>query len=143
MRLPTKDELNIYNSLDEITACKHFYNKTLKEAEVLFRENSLNYCQDLMWMGPKAFNFYLQAATNYLQSDYSAGDNDIINCLHSVVEYRRKEKEFSLAILRVNTIVGYVIDNYEKFEIDNTIYGDLLTTYKQLQIKLTAPVPKK
>lgn len=136
MILPTKDELNIYNSLDEITACKHFYNKTLTEAEVLFRENSLNYCQDLMWMGSSAFKFYLQAAINYLQSQYSVGDNDIINCLFSVVEYRRKEKEFLLAIDHVNTMIAYVIDNYDKFEVDINIYGDLLARYRQLQGQL-------
>ena len=136
MRLPTKDELNIYNSLDEITASKHFYNKTLNEAEALFRENSLSYGQDLMWMGPRAFNFYLQAATNYLQSDYSAGDSDIVNCLYSVVEYRWKEKEFLLAIDGVNTMIDYVIDNYDKFEVDNTIYGDLLAIYRRIQGQL-------
>jgi hypothetical protein len=136
MRLPTKDEINIYNSLDEITAYEHFYNKTLKEAEALFRENSLTYGQDLMWMGPRAFNFYLQAAITYLQSDYSVCDSDIINCLYSVVEYRWEEKEFSLAIDRVNTMIDYVIDNYDKFEVDSTIYGDLLAAYRQLQIQL-------
>jgi hypothetical protein len=61
MSLPTSDDFNIFNSLDEETASKHFLNKTLIEAQALFREDGLTYCQDFMWMGPKAFNFYIEA----------------------------------------------------------------------------------
>jgi len=136
MKLPTKDEINVYNSLDEITACKHFLNKTLEEIEVLFRESSLAYGQDLMWMGTRAFDFYLQAVINYLQSDYSAGDNEIVDCLSSVIEFRLQEEEFSLAQDRVNTIIDYVIANYDKFEVDTNIYGDVLGTYRQLHNQL-------
>ena len=136
MKLPTKDEINVYNSLDEITACEHFLNKTLEEAEFLFRESSLAYGQDLVWMGPKAFDFYLQAVINYLQSEYSAADNDIVNCLTSVIEYRLQEEGFSLVRDKVNTIIDYVIANYDKFEVDTNIYGDLLEKYRQLHNQL-------
>lgn len=136
MKLPAKDEINIYNSQDEIAACDHFCNKTLEEAEALFRENSLYYCEDLMWMGPRAFNFYLQAAINYLLSDYSIGDSDMINCLYSVMEYRLIEKEFPSAIDRVNTIIDYVLDNFDKFEVNTIIYGDLIEKYRQFKIQL-------
>ena len=37
MRLPTKDEINVHESLDEISACEHFLNKTLEEAEAADR----------------------------------------------------------------------------------------------------------
>lgn len=39
--LPTCREINVYDSLDERSACEHFLGKTLEEAEALFRENSL------------------------------------------------------------------------------------------------------
>lgn len=136
MRLPTKDEINVYNSLDKLTACEHFLDKTLEEVEVLFRESSLGYGQDLVWMGPKAFAFYLQAVINYLRSDFSAGDNDVVNCLCSVIEDRLQDKEFLLARDSVNTIVVYVTDNYEKFAVDTNIYGDLLGKYRQLRNRL-------
>jgi hypothetical protein len=136
MKLPTKDDINVCNSLDEITASKHFFNKTLEEAELLFRESSLAYGQDLMWMGFRAFVFYFQAAINYLQSDYSAGDSDIINCLYSLIEYRWEEEEFLLAHDKIEAMVSYVIANYEKFEVDTNIYGNLLEKYQQLHNKL-------
>ena len=63
-------------SLDEGSACKHFLGKTLTEAEALFREASLYYQEDLMWMGPRAFQFYLPAALNDLKSEAARGPND-------------------------------------------------------------------
>lgn len=136
MKLPTKDEINVYNSLDEITACSHFLDKTLEEAEILFRENSLAYGQDLMWMGFRAFAFYLQAAVNYLRGDYSAGDSDIINCLYSTMEYRWEEEGFTLLHDTIDELINYVMTNYDKFEVDSNIYGDLLEKYRQLYNKL-------
>jgi hypothetical protein len=137
MSLPTPDDFNIFHSLDEETASKHFLNKTLIEGEALFRENGLTYCLDLMWMGPRAFNFYLEAMFNYLKSDDSIGDSDIINGLLSVVDYRRNSEEFSSVVDRVRTIIDYVIANYGKFEVDHTIYGSLLEKYKTLRYELS------
>jgi hypothetical protein len=136
MSLPTADDFNNFNSLDEKTASKHFLNKTLTEAQALFRENSLTYCQDFMWMAPRAFNFYLEALFNYLKSDDSTGDNDIVNCLPSVVEYRWDDEEFSSAADRVRMMIDYVIANYGKFQVDHTIYGDLLEKHKTLRDEL-------
>lgn len=136
MGLPTEDEINVQNSLDEISASEHFLNKTLQQAEALFRENSAYYQEDLMWMGPRAFSFYLQSATNYLQSDYSAGDDHIISCLYEIVVFRSQEEGFLMALDPVNAMIGYVIDNYEKFGVDEDIYGDLIDKYRRLQSQL-------
>lgn len=59
--LPTAEELNPYDDLDGRVACRHFLGKSLAEAEALFRENEIYYQEDLMWMGAKAFCFYVQA----------------------------------------------------------------------------------
>ena len=133
MSMPTRDDFNAYGSLDETTACNHFYNKTLAEAEALFRDNSLTYCQDFMWMGAKAFNFYFDAIINYLQSDESSGDSDIVNCLPSVIEYRLSEGGLSESIPRIRVLIDYVIKRYGKFEVDSAIYGDLSAKYTTLQ----------
>ena len=136
MSLPTPDDFNVFNSLDEATASRHFLNKSLAEAEALFRDNSLTYCQDFMWMGARAFNFYLEALFNYLKSDDAIGDNDIVNCLLSVVEYRCNDAEFTSAIDRVRVMIDYVIANYGKFQVDHAIYGDLLKKYETLRDEL-------
>jgi hypothetical protein len=136
MNLPTADEINIHNSPDEIAASEHFLNKTLDQAEALFRDSSAYYQEDLMWMGPRAFSYYLQAAVNYLQSDYSAGDDHMIDSLYEIVVFRSHQEGFQLALDRVKGVIVYIIDNYEKFDVDKNTYGDLLGKYKRLQSQL-------
>jgi hypothetical protein len=136
MSLPTPEDFNIFNSLDEETASRHFLNKTLTEAQSLFCDNSLAYCQDLMWMGPRAFVYYVEALFNYIKSDDALGDSDVVNCFVSVVEYRLNDETFPWAIDRVRMIVDYVIVHYEKFRIDHDIYGDLLNKYETLRREL-------
>ncbi len=133
MRLPTADEINVYNTLDEISACEHFLNKTLPQAEELFRDNSSYYQEDLMWMGPTAFQFYLQAATNYLRSTDAVGDDHMIDCLYEIVMFRLNQEGFSLAIDRINEMIEYITGDYEKFRVNEEIYGDLKAKYRQLQ----------
>jgi hypothetical protein len=67
--LPTAEELNPFDDLDGRVACRHFLGKSLAEAEALFRENEIYYQEDLMWMGAKAFCFYVQAAMNYVRRE--------------------------------------------------------------------------
>ena len=136
MRLPTEDEINVYNSLDEIAASRHFLSKTLDQAEVLFRENSSYYQEDLMWMGPRAFPFYLQAAIYYLKSEFSVGDDHMISCLHEIILYRSQQEGFDLALDYVKDMIDYIIENYQKFDIDSHIYGDLLGKYTVLKCQL-------
>ncbi|MBD1823642.1 hypothetical protein H6F51_14230 [Cyanobacteria bacterium FACHB-DQ100] len=136
MRLPSEDEINIHNSLDEISASKHFLNKTLQEAEALFQENSAYYQEDLMWMGSQAFQFYLQAVINYLKSEHSLGDDHLIDCLYEIVVFRSQQDGFLVALDRVKEMINYVIENYAKFDVDEDVYGDLLGKYRQLQSQL-------
>jgi hypothetical protein len=132
MTLPTRDEINVYGSLDEVSACEHFLGLTLVMAEQLFRENGLFYQEDLMWMGPRAFAFYLPAALSYLRSEAARGDDDFLSCLHRVIEFRSAEEAFALARDTVRSLVDYVIANYAKFEVD-AIHGDLLAKYHGLR----------
>ena len=70
--LPEAKDINVYDSLDERVACKNFLGKTLAEAEAMFRDSWDYYHEDLMWMGPRAFRYYVTAAIRYLHSDSSA-----------------------------------------------------------------------
>lgn len=132
MDIPTADDINVFNSLDEITAEEHFLNKTVEEAEILFRENSAYYQEDLMWMGPRAFSYYLQAAINYLKSKYSIGDDHFVDSLYEIVMFRIDQEGFSLAVESVKHLADYVLQNYEKFNVDSNIFGDLHKKYAKL-----------
>ena len=139
MSVPTEDEINVYDSLDEIVAKDHFLNKSVDEGEALFREDSAYYQEDLMWMGPRAFAFYLQSAFNYLQSDASVDDDHFVSCIFDVISFRRQQEEFGLARDLVIELCTYVIEHYDKFAVDGDIYGDLLQKYEGLRGELEGP----
>jgi hypothetical protein len=136
MKLPTEGEINVYGSLDEITARDHFLNKTLDEAEALFQENSAYYQEDLMWMGPNAFAFYLQAAINYVKSDASTGDSPFIYALCEIANFRAEHEGFAATAETLQVLTDYVIENFERFQVDQEIYGDLRASYTSLRERL-------
>jgi hypothetical protein len=133
--LPTREEINVYDSLDERIACEHFLGKTLDEAETLFRENSGYYQEDLMWMGPRAFAFYLDAALSYLRSDAGAGDDHFVDCLQVILRFRRDEEGFALALDGARRLVDYVVDSYVKFDPSGEC-DDLRNSFRELQEQL-------
>lgn len=96
-RLPTSDEINVFDSLDERSAAEHFLGKDLEQAQCLFAENFLRYQEDLMWMGPKAFAFYVHAAIAYFLS--GEADNDIVafSSFLALIEFRREYEPAEMA----------------------------------------------
>jgi hypothetical protein len=139
-RLPTAREINPDRSLDGKVAEKHFLGKTLDEAEALFRENSLYYQEDLLWMGPVAFCYYLRAAVSYVKSPHAEGDADIVSCLAGTLELRLEGDGLALrrALDTMEELCQHVLASYGRFEVDEDIYGDLLTRYHRLLERVDA-----
>lgn len=133
MRLPSERDINVYNTLDEIVARDHFLNKTLEEAEALFRDNSAEYQEDLMWMGPRAFAFYIHAALNCLRSEASASDDHFVSCLLGTINLRSSEEPSLVASDAVQQLVSYVLESYDKFAVDESVYGALRQEYARLK----------
>ena len=140
MRLPTADEINVYGTLDEACAVEHFLGKTLEEAEALFRENSLYYLEDLMWMGPRAFCFYVRAAINDLTSSAGTGDYDGVSSFLTAVEFRLSDEgdDITASLPDLRAAVRYILDHWASFDIDPAIYGDLREQYAALARQLDA-----
>lgn len=136
MRLPTANEINpTGDSLDGKHAERMFLGKTLEEAEALFRENSLFYQEDLMFMGPIGFRYYVFAAMNYLRSGAAEADSDMASCFAGLLEYRIQFelKELSAIAGDLASICRYMVDNYAKFEVAAHIYGDVRSRYAALE----------
>ena len=143
VQVPTERDINVYNSLDEIWACKNFLGKTVEEAEVMFREHGEAYTEDLMWMGPRAFGYYIRSVINYLTSAHSAGDDFLIDSLASTIEFRldsdgqgRQLEDTALGSVR--ELVDYVLENPTKFldEDDPYPYADVPQRYERLRQRL-------
>jgi hypothetical protein len=119
-KLPSQSEINVHGSLDERRACKNFLGKTLDDAEQLFRENSLFFQEDLKWMGPIAFCFYIEAAIAYVKSESFEGDADIISCLASTLELRlaSNASELRNSAKVLEDFCDHVLNNWERYKID-------------------------
>ena len=136
MSLPTEGELNpIPEDLDGQCAVKNFLGKNLAEAEEMFREAALVYQEDLMFMGPAAFRFYVQAAIRYLQRESAIRDSDMINCFASVLEFRLEYEADQLVPVAgvLSSVCGFIVLNYERFDVTPNICGDLRPRYEALQ----------
>ncbi len=140
LTLPTVADINVYDSLDEQVAVRHFAGKTLDEAEALFRDNALRYQEDLMFMGPVAFRFYVPAYVDYLRSEASSGDPDAVNCFLGLVRFRWDFEPEELEPVRelLADACRAVLAQYGRFEVNETVYGDLRGNYETLLASLTA-----
>ena len=137
--LPVREEINIHDSLDERTACKNFLGKDLEAAETMFQENFMRYQEDLMWMGPVAFQFYVKAATRYIQNPVSKGDSDAINCFLGLLEFRCEHEPESLRPVKTELAGGcrFVLEHYDQFEATPEIYGELCPRYERMIHRLS------
>jgi hypothetical protein len=136
MRLPTAREINpVPEDLDGRCAERHFLGKTLEEAEALFREASIVYQEDLMFMGPVGFRFYVHAAIEYIRSDASTDDSDIINCFATILEHRieREPEELVAVAPHLAAACRYICEHYERFGLMPEIYGDLRPRFRRLE----------
>lgn len=136
--LPTREEINVYDSLDERAACEHFLGKSLQEAEALFRDNSLYYQEDLMFMGGSAFRFYVQAAINYIQSESASGDGAIISCFAAFLEHRLEHEPQDLVpvIPQLVSACQFITDHWDRFDLTPEIYVGLRERYTALERSL-------
>lgn len=139
MRLPTEGEINVLDTLDERRAVENFLGKDLEEARSLFRENFLRYQEDLMFMGPKAFQFYVQAAIDYLCDPAASEDSDAVSSFCSVIEHRLEcEPEVILPVrAMIREGIVRILVGFERFGCDFEIYGDVALRYRSLLTKLS------
>jgi hypothetical protein len=133
--LPTREEINIHDSLDERSACKNFFGKTIEEIEELLRDGHLHVCGDLMWMGPVAFQYYVIAVIQYIRSPQSKGDSDAIHCFLGLLEFRFEWEPKSLQPIakKLTDACCFIVEHYDQFDLAPEIYGDLRPRYEKLK----------
>ncbi len=137
--LPTESDINVYDSLDERAAVDRFLGKSLGEVEDRCQAGfALDVTQDLYWIGPRAFIYYVRAVVNYLKSDSSQDDPDAVNGFAGMVEFRFDELETDLktACSVFVEAIDHVLQNYDKFAIDSGLYGDLRPRYVALRDRI-------
>jgi hypothetical protein len=119
MNLPTAKEINPNHDPDGRHAEEIFLNKSLLDAELLFCK-STNFFEDLMFMGPKAFCYYIQAYRSYFISDNSKRntENLIFGLSPLTLQYQDNKKEIKKVIPIIKEITSHVVENYESIAED-------------------------
>lgn len=96
MTLPTASEINVYDTLDERAACKNYLGKSLVEVRQMLASGIGNYWEDLAWMGPKAFQYYLPTVIAYVQSKLEARNPSVFSEYLCVLQMRLGLEDDSL-----------------------------------------------
>lgn len=139
MAIPIREDIDVFGTLDERQACRHFLGKTVDEAFNLFAENALLYQEDLMVMGSVAFQYYVPAFIRYI--DRAIGDSDAINCFLGVLEHRLNSDASSVLGMAVplGDACRTILDRYEDYDVTENVYGDLRPRYRAVLIRLGVP----
>ncbi len=134
MTPPTRQEINPYDDLDGRVACEHFCGKSLEEAEAMFRENSIYYQSDLMWMGTAAFRFYLPAVVRFVRHE-TADISDFVAHFARTLEFRLEHEPQELAPVatQLAELCDYIIEHWSRFEAGSEPYGDVGVRYMSLR----------
>lgn len=100
MTLPTADEINVYDSLDEREACKNYLGKSLGEVRLMLDSGIGNYWEDLAWMGPKAFEFYLPTVIDVVHAAIDVCETSVYSDFLCLMQVRLVLDPGSLCELR-------------------------------------------
>ena len=140
--LPTKKQINPFpGDLDGDYAVKNWLGKSIEEGIKMLASNSLHYGEDFSYMGKVAYNYYFDSIIGYAKSKDSSEDSDFVNSvLASTIEFRwEHDKEIILhSKNKVILLLEYIIENYDKYDIDIEIYGDLKQSAISLKNKIKA-----
>jgi hypothetical protein len=144
VRLPTAEEINPDGDpYDGALAVKHFLGKSLSDAEALFCDHQYNlqYFENLWFMGPKAFCYYVPAAIACLKSPSEFGHS--VGYFGAIVsEHLKNEREeLRTAIPALREAVQYILehwDEWDEFDIGDAVYSDPKEMFTQLLKELSA-----
>jgi hypothetical protein len=140
MESPTATEINPEGDpLDGETAVRNFLGKSLADAEALFCNHAYNhrYFEDLYYMGPKAFRYYVPAAIRCFEckSDYGYPLGWFLFVLESRLGEKRDENVKVIPVLR--KAVQYLLDRWDMFD-DGDVYEGSLEENRRRYARLLA-----
>lgn len=121
--IPTRDEICIYNSLDERMALKHFLHRSADEIENYFKTEAGEaafYGEDLLHMGPRAFQYYFPAYRHYLESTEAEDDFETAQSIIGTIKQRYKHEKSSLVPIKEEVLqcLDYLVNHPVKFNLE-------------------------
>ena len=100
----------------------------------MFRESSIYYQSDLMWMGAAAFRFYLPAVVRFVRHE-AADISDFVAHFAGTLEYRLEHEPQELAPVatQLAELCDYIIEHWPSLEAGTEPYGDVGVQYMSLR----------
>lgn len=144
--LPTERDFDPWNgNLDAQSAWRDFGGLTLDEAHAKFRENPLKYQEDFMFMGGKAFAYYLPVLEDHLRgASDSEGDDDreariLAHCIRAQFDGDNLSRVRHLAP-RVLELANVVLKNIDRFGADDNERQRVVEAWMELVTHVEAAI---
>ena len=130
MQLPTEQEINpVAENLDGQWAVRNFLGKSLDAAEAMFREELDFHGEDLMFMGPVAFRYYIPAACRFLRSQLPDADPPMIFDFAGVLQHRLEfdPNEMTSVAVELADLCAEILARFTRFDEFDELMRDLRT----------------
>ncbi len=126
------------NDLDLQYARKVYFGKSREEAMELFPNNPLTTVDEIRWMPPEPFRYYLSAFAAYLSRKETLKDimaSDAASSFLNLVAEKLTEVPQIIApvLPEILPVAEYVAQNQDLFEADVDIYGNFQEKYEQIR----------
>lgn len=120
--------------LDVKYAHKLLFGKSISEVIHHFARSPIERASELLFMPRKAFQYYVFAFAEYLNSDESIGDSDAASPFLRLLVAREKRDPGSVMeiYLQLSPTVTFVAQNQERFDANPDIYGHFDDLAKEL-----------
>jgi hypothetical protein len=138
-RVPTEADWGDYKAdLDQKWAHDMFAGHTNNEMRQRFYENVLEATEDLRWMPPIPFRYYVVGFGDFvLAREFQPGDDgsDAASCLIGLVLQKLDEQRDCIMPImpELLPVLHYVTENQDSYGADVAIYGDFRERLQQIE----------
>jgi hypothetical protein len=127
MDIPSREDWGeVEQDLDTEYAFKTFFGKTIVEAVPLIKGNPIERADEIRFMPPVPFRYYILAYRDYLLSEDSIGDPDAASCYIRLIAEKISGEPHTIGPVLPSLIesVQKVVQNQSFYDADEEIYGD-------------------
>ena len=138
--LPTEKDFDPWNGcLDAQHAWKQFGGLDLEQAYQKFCENPLNYQEDFMFMGPKAFRFYFPVVDRFLRREREPWEFDDSEAwiLGKAVRLQLERRKDDSLLKAIGALCQYVRTHLSKFATTGTEQQDIDAAWLEVEKLVT------
>ena len=140
--LPVESDFDPFGGcLDARSAWRHFGRLSLQQAYDLFISNPLRYQEDFMFMGPRAFEYYLPVIDRYLRE--VPGGEDLDGCEAAILgsgiglQFDSNDSALSkAAVSEIEDLSAFVRAHLARFSPETGEQGRIEEAWRQVDVKI-------